>query len=404
MNKEWTNETVAQNNFSYDFEKVKEYCHTPTQTLIVESVIKNRGNCTLAAAELGKSPRRIQEVWQLVKSRMAVSGYAPDNGIKSPVPHPFFLKGMSQLRGPNEEVVMTWYKSQIDLEKKFEIVKDYVSQLNSEVQPIPEVKSPSVVKDDLCNLYTMTDCHMGMLAWHKEGGADWDIKIATRILGGCFKASLDAAPPAKVGIVNQLGDFLHTDGFVPITPTAGNILDADSRYPKIVSATNDLLIQLVIWALEKHEEVVVLMAEGNHDMNSSVWLQDLFVRLFKDNPRVKVIQSALPYYAYRHGETMLAFHHGHMKKNPDLPLFFAAAFSDMWGKTSKRYCHVGHRHHKDEKDYSGMRVTQHSTLAARDAYASRHGWMSEREMTTITYHKKHGQVMSNTVIPEMLED
>ncbi|MGZ8339159.1 MAG: hypothetical protein ACXW2U_05540 [Telluria sp.] len=49
-----------------------------------------------------------------------------------------------------------------------------------------------------------------------------------------------------------------------------------------------------------------------------------------------------------------------------------------------------------------MKVIQHSTLAPRDAYASRGGWMSERECTAITYHAKFGQVARNTVTPEML--
>jgi hypothetical protein len=46
---------------------------------------------------------------------------------------------------------------------------------------------------------------------------------------------------------------------------------------------------------------------------------------------------------------------------------------------------------------------QHSTLAARDAYAARGGWMSERQATVITYHEKYGQVSRNTVVPEMFE-
>lgn len=49
-----------------------------------------------------------------------------------------------------------------------------------------------------------------------------------------------------------------------------------------------------------------------------------------------------------------------------------------------------------------MTVIQHSTLAARDAYAARGGWMSERHVTSITYSDKYGQVARNTVTPEML--
>ena len=64
--------------------------------------------------------------------------------------------------------------------------------------------------------------------------------------------------------------------------------------------------------------------------------------------------------------------------------------------------YYGHRHHVEEKEHSGMTVIQHSTLTARDAYAARGGWFSERQATSITYHKQWGQVERHTVTPEML--
>jgi hypothetical protein len=87
----------------------------------------------------------------------------------------------------------------------------------------------------------------------------------------------------------------------------------------------------------KHEKVVVLMAEGNHDMASSVWLRVMFRALYENEPRVEVIDSELPYYCHQHGKTMLAFHHGHLKKNDQLPLLFASQYPEVWGATTKRY-------------------------------------------------------------------
>lgn len=74
-----------------------------------------------------------------------------------------------------------------------------------------------------------------------------------------------------------------------------------------------------------------------------------------------------------------------------------------WGATTKRYVHTGHRHHVEEKEYCGITVVQHPTLAARDAYAARGGWIAERQVTAITYHKLYGRVHTDTVVPEMLE-
>jgi hypothetical protein len=47
-------------------------------------------------------------------------------------------------------------------------------------------------------------------------------------------------------------------------------------------------------------------------------------------------------------------------------------------------------------------VIQHPTLAARDAYASRGGWVAERSVSSITYSDKFGQVARNIITPEML--
>jgi hypothetical protein len=177
---------------------------------------------------------------------------------------------------------------------------------------------------------------------------------------------VNASPASRVGFVNQLGDFLHYDSAVaPVTPLHGHVLDSDGRFSKMVSTAVRILRRVIDLALAKHEKVVVLMAEGNHDMASSVWLRVMFRALYENEPRVEVIDSELPYYVHQHGKTMLAFHHGHLHKNDKLPILFASQFPTVWGDTVQRYVHVGHRHHVEEKEHSGMKVIQHSTLAAR---------------------------------------
>jgi hypothetical protein len=72
----------------------------------------------------------------------------------------------------------------------------------------------------------------------------------------------------------------------------------------------------------------------------------------------------------------------------------------MWGETTKRYIHVGHRHHVDEKEHPGIKVIQHSTIAAADAYAARGGWLSERQATFMTYHLESGEIARGIFIPQ----
>ena len=126
-------------------------------------------------------------------------------------------------------------------------------------------------------------------------------------------------------------------------------------------------------------------------------------RLFRDEPRITVEDTPLPYYAFQHGNVMLAFHHGHKLKPAALPMWFAAKYSAMWGGTTARYGHSGHQHHLHEKDEMGMRWTQHPTLAASDAYTARGGWLSPREAIGITYDLE-GEASRLTVRPQMFRD
>lgn len=260
---------------------------------------------------------------------------------------------------------------------------------------------PTMVNPDLCNVYTITDYHMGMLAWHREGGADWDTNIASDLLPKAFSALVHNSMPAKTCIINQLGDFLHSDGLLPVTPTSGHILDQDGRFQRIVSRTIKVLRTLISIALAKHNHVHVIMAEGNHDMASSIWLREMFRVVYENEPRVTIDNSALPYYVYQHGKTMLAFHHGHLKKINNLASVFAAQFPKIWGETTCRYAHTGHYHHLRVLEDAGMTVTQHRTLAAKDAYSSRGGYFAERKLDAITYHTEWGEVASNCVSAEM---
>lgn len=381
--------------------RIKEWA-TERQREYIDAV-NEHGSNQRAAAALGLSRRTVDQGIKLAKAAAARAGYAPANDMTHVVPDGFRVKGVSTYYGEDGKPRGQWVKSTADSERQAELMRAAFEAMAEDLPRVEAIPGPDHTNADLCNVYTLTDCHVGMLAWHREGGHDWDMKIAERTLVGSFAHMIKSSPPAAVGFVNQLGDFLHSDGMLPVTPTSGNVLDQDGRFSKIVAGAIRILRCVVDMALAKHDRVVVLLAEGNHDLASSIWLRHMFKALYENEPRIHVIDSELPYYTYQHGETMLAFHHGHLRKPDDLPLLFAAQFPKVWGATIKRYAHVGHRHHVEEKEHAGMTVVQHSTLAARDAYAARGGWFSERQVRAMTYHSAHGLVAVNVVTPEMLE-
>lgn len=382
---------------------LREYA-TDTQKRYVDALIEH-GGIRAAARALGVGKSAVQDSLSRLKNAAAARGYAPEFDLTHPVAPGQMLKGTSTLYKDGQPV-MQWVKTRADAAQLEIFMRSAAEAMSEELPRAKPIKAPAFSDAKLASVYTLTDSHVGALCWHRENLAangDWDLAIAERVLTGCFEHMVKASPPARVGIVAQLGDFLHSDGLEAKTPTSGHILDQDGRFPKVVQTAIRILRRVIGFALQKHEHVVVLMAEGNHDLASSVWLRAMFKALYEDEPRVEVIDSELPYYVFQHGATMLAWHHGHLKKNDQLPILFASQFPKVWGDTTKRYAHTGHRHHVEEKEHSGMTVIQHSTLTSRDAYAARGGWMSERQCTAITYHADFGQVCRNTVTPEMMD-
>jgi hypothetical protein len=373
---------------------------TDRQAQIIDA-INEHDSWRYAAKALGVHEGTINSAMRAVRKKAAIQGYAPEADMHVVIPSPFVVKGTSTLYKDGVPKLQ-WVKTRLDDQLKEHAIRAAYDAMADELPRLTPIAKPLVTHDKLCNLFTVTDFHLGMLSNEKESGADWDLKIAEKLLIDCFEQSILSTPHAKTAFINQLGDFLHSDGIMPVTPTSGHIVDQDGRFAKIVTVALRVLRRVIDIALMRHEKVVVLMAEGNHDITSSIWLRVMFKALYENEPRVQVIDSDLPYYHYQHGQTMLAFHHGHLSKNDSLPLLFASQFPKVWGNTTKRYCHTGHRHHVEEKEHSGMKVIQHATLSARDAYASRGGWISEREATAITYHTEFGQVARTTVTPEML--
>lgn len=368
---------------------------------IFDAVVE-AGTQEAAAIKLGINRSNVTRALQRIELRAAREGHAPGHFDSGTAPG-YLMGKVTVQRAKDGTVERTWERQSPDAARETEMMRIVAEALAEDISRAEPVAAPiGGYANNLCNVYTLTDSHVGQLSWGKETGEPWDLKIAEATLTRCFAQMVLSSPRARVAFVNQLGDFMHRDGLMPVTPTSGHILDADGRFSKMVAVAIRVLRRVIDMALNHHETVVVLIAEGNHDMAGSVWLRHMLAALYEKEPRVQVIDSELPYYAYQHGDTMLAFHHGHLKKTDQLPLLFAAQFPKIWGSSTRRYAHTGHRHHTEEREHSGMTVFQHPTLAARDAYAARGGWVADRRVTSVSYHTQFGEVARNSVTPEMV--
>lgn len=352
-----------------------------------------------AAHKLGIHER----VYYSRKAALVRKGFSPQHDMTRPAPDGFLVKGVSTYYNAEGQPTGQWVKTNVDHERAAEIMREVVAAMATDIRPEKPVPAPRHTLEQLLNCYVITDYHLGAKAWGEETGADWDLHIAEDTLVRWFGSAIAMAPDAKIGVFAQLGDLAHFDGILAVTPTSGHVLDADTRFQKLVRVLIRVIRRVTAMLLAKHEHVHLLMAEGNHDLASSAWLRELFAALYDGEPRVTVETRPDPYYCIEHGKTSLFFHHGHKKKMDALETVFIAKFRDVFGRTRHSYAHTGHLHHDVLRETNTMKIEQHRTLAAPDSHASRGGWLSGRDAKVITYHRTFGEVCRNTVSVDMLE-
>ncbi|WP_057464377.1 hypothetical protein [Pseudovibrio sp. POLY-S9] len=333
--------------------------------------------------------------------------YALETGEGEQLPKHLKIKGATVTKEPDGSVSRTWLKySQTELSPEF-VAREIIEAFREDLPRALPVAAPAVGEADLCATYILTDYHLGMLADADETRvADWDMSKAEDLIVRWFGAAIKQAPNAKTAVLAQLGDFLHWDGLLPATPTSGHILDADTRWHKLVRRALSIVRRIVEMMLEKHEELRLVWVSGNHDMSSSVMMREFLAILYENEPRVTVDTTADLYHAFEFGNTSLFFHHGHKRGVNQVAQTMAAKFRDIYGRTQHSYAHIGHFHHKDQlkaKEDSLMEVEQHQTLAPADAHSATSGYVSKRAAQVITYHKLHGETGRLTIRPEMVQ-
>ena len=383
-----------------EWESYLPFCKTERQHQVVK--LRAEGTTVDKVAEIiGIHKRNVLMMCQRIRDRAAKQGYSPKHDMIHTVPDGFTIKGVSTYYNEDGNPVAQWVKSQTDRERQMQMMLEAIENAHQGIEPFERVEKPKKSNKDLLSLLTITDFHLGCYAWEAETGDDWDVKIARNTLMNAIADMIDSCPNSHYGLFCQLGDFLHFDGLLAMTPSSGHMLDADSRYSKLVELTIEVMTEAAKMMLKKFPEVIVVQAEGNHDMAGSIWIRKHIKHVFKNEKRLTVIDNEFPYYAHLHGETMLAFHHGHKMKLAQLHKLFASEprFRSMWGQAKQTYIHAGHYHHERVVEDGGAIAEQHPTLSSRDAYAARGGWVSMRGAKVITYDKTDGEVHRTTVRP-----
>lgn len=421
---------------------------------VVDAVKSAGGNKTLAAKNLGLTRsavrRAVARAERVLDEASAIYGDAPEYDLVHPVAPGFVVKGTSirydgkgviqqywnktRLEGRDEEdtiqlpdpkkivkrstlydqtgaVTQQWIAEKPEDAEREKLWQEFAEGLCAEIPRIKPLESPATFLDeDLLVAYPVADHHFGMLAWAPESGDDYDLEIAERLLTNAATYLTSVTPPAKHALVAFLGDMMHYDSFEPVTPRSRHLLDAEGRYPKMVSATIRSMRRVIDLALVKHEQVHVILEIGNHDPSSAVFLAQAFAALYENEPRITIDTSPAQYHYFRFGNCLIGTHHGHQAKLDALPGIMARDRARDWGETLHRYWWTGHIHHAKGSrtvpnfaDGAGCSVESFRILPPRDAYAAGAGYGAPRDAKAIILHREDGEASRITVTPAMLK-
>ena len=397
------------------------------------------GSYTAAAKAAGADRTTLRRGIKAIYRKAAQQGYAPAHDLVHEVPDGMTSKGTSIRYGEDGAVEQYWNKTtrqgmepedRVQIEgavpTKISTLYDnagkvqqqwiqekpedkarldawtlVAKELSGSISSVPEIKRPIGTFEDLLVGYPIGDHHLGMLSWDKETGADWDIKIGEKVLGESINYLVKTAPPASTAIIVFLGDFLHYDSFQAVTPTSRNLLDTDTRYPKMVRTAIRSMRRAIETAAAVHDQVRVIVEIGNHDLSSSIFLMETIHALYENNERVTIDTSPKHFHYYEHGRCLIGTHHGHGAKLEKLPEIMAADVPEVWGRTKHRFWWTGHIHSAKSLDFPGCSVERFRVLAPEDAWAHQKGYRSARDMKAIVLDKEHGEVSRLTVNPEM---
>ena len=330
------------------------------------------------ARQLGLHRSTVDDHWKRAKTAMIRDGADPER----------FAPGATTEVDADGTITRQWIRTPVERQSR-EALTEAIRESLEGVKPLPTIKAPKGNIKDSMVIMPMGDPHVGLYAYYKEAGEDFDCDIAERDLLAATDYLVTVAPPTEECLIINLGDYFHGDSSRNQT-TAGTPVDLDTRWSRVLQIGISILIRVVERALEKHKKVTVVNATGNHDTESSVFLCVAMWHHFKDNKRVEIREPNMFHY-YTFGDNLIGICHGHSVKKERLPGVMAMDQSVAWGKSKHRYWYTGHIHHRTVLEIDGSLVESFRTLAAKDAWHHGQGYRAGRDMNAIVMHRTYGE-------------
>lgn len=243
------------------------------------------------------------------------------------------------------------------------------------------------------------DVHLGKLSWGEEAGADYDLKIASKLYRQTVDDLLSKTSIYPITqIVFPVGqDFYHFD--TPFTQTTGGTqLDSDTRWQKMYRAGFELLLE-AIEKCRKIAPVKVMWVPGNHDEMLSYTAVIGLSHFYADKSDVDVDVSPTPRKYLKWGKVLLGYSHGREEGKRISGLMQVEA-PHLWSGSEFREWHIGDLHHEAVKEEGGIIYRIVSTITAPDAWHNQKGYIGAiRKAQAFVWSKSNGlEALFNSVV------
>jgi hypothetical protein len=374
-----------------ELEKLKPFASNRAQLRNIDAVLEYKTH-QAAADAIGVARQTVSESLRRLKQTAIKRGWSPEHDMTKAAPEGFGVSGVSTLYGADGEKKIQWVKTKALEEEKIQRIIEAIETVMSDVTSVEEIPAPKVVaSSDVLTVYPMGDPHIGMYAWAKETGDDFDLKIAERNLVTAVNRLVESAPASDKALIVNVGDFFHSDNKHGTT-TKGTMLDMDSRWSHVLQVGVRAMRACIEATLKKHQHVHVINEIGNHDDHTSQVLTLALAMAYEQNPRVTFDESPSHFHYYRFHDVLIGVTHGDTVKPGDLGGVMAADKAEDWGQTTRRYWYTGHVHNRQVFELPGCEVESFRTLAPKDAWTASMGYRSGRDMYCIVLHKNFGEI------------
>jgi len=368
-----------------------EACTTDRQREILQAHLDNGQSAAKTGELLGISERNIHMT--LARIRKSAGS----------------LSGTSTLEDDVGDKKLRWVKRSFSAEQRLKLMQIAIDAMMEELPKIKPTTSPQIkgANTDIVPWFNIGDAHIGMLAYSKETGHNFDLKIAEAELCKALHALMDRVAVGKYErcVIQDMGDFTHYENVVGKTAMSGHDLDIDTRYRKMVHIYTRIMRSIVEYALSKFKYVDVIINQGNHSRANDFWMVELLQNLYEKEPRLTVLDNTCVYTAYRMGNTFVMSHHSDKCQPKRLVEVMATKFRQDFGEAQYKYVDIGHLHHAfAHKELGGVIVECFNNLAPSDAWAHDAGFLSSSFLTCVLRSKTYGEKGRERITVEEVKD